>query len=889
MTDNSNQTPNQDNSALYVSTHEPQARPAPALETGVVLWIRQNLFGSLTDAALTIGGAFLIIATLMGITTWIVQQANWYSITVNFRQFMLGFYEPEHEWRVTITALYSVFFIGAAVAIWIRQIARAMLIAMIVTFIGAIIFPILIISTFNLPSYYVAAGNIDVVSGSSTEVPINRLAFTVREGEVVTIQLAEELTSGDESLAAMSGFVDRASNTLRNAAQGRLDAIERAAWLEETLQKDSESEEVPLLTEGHRTDYTEELAVYEEPQAVIDTFNINNVPIQVTIYDGSTGEPITETTVLTSPDDVLEVTFPEDGWYILEKVVADGGEGISVLQMFGIYPVLQSTTIDQEVGGFVDSFARMTDTYRELEEPPEDSSDPIALMVLNENQYRGERSLNDYLRVYVAPFLLKVGLDVSIVMLVTIFGYFVAVMLAGSEGTNLATIATGSLALLAIILWTVVQIGHPIHISVRKIYTEFLYPDANIFWVFLVALVFAGGLGYAVLRATMPRTGKDASSWFTSIGLGLMPIVFWIMVNGMYAITAVMWLMVLSMIFVSLLIYQLGREHGWTEIPFAVAIVAYTAYVAVLWISGGFDLPRFLTIFTLAIDPAGVPRFILWLSIIPMLFAAFSGIGLHIPGEGIKARWAVYGSLAIELFIISAGMALSGYVSIETEWALQPSDPRGWGGLLLTMALTIYGIIIAFPLGVSLALGRRSDLPVIKQLCTAYIELVRGSPLIAVLFFVQLLIPLLHPELPDVTNTYRALVAVIAFSAAYLAENVRGGLQSLPPGQNEAAKALGLTAYQSTILITLPQALRAVIPALVGQFISLFKDTSLVAIVGLFDLVKIAQSVAVQPEFFGTRLEGLFFISLLYFVFSYVMSYVSRLLEASGSGSTRRM
>jgi general L-amino acid transport system permease protein len=217
------------------------------------------------------------------------------------------------------------------------------------------------------------------------------------------------------------------------------------------------------------------------------------------------------------------------------------------------------------------------------------------------------------------------------------------------------------------------------------------------------------------------------------------------------------------------------------------------------------------------------------------------------------------------------------------------TDPRRWGGLLLAAILTIFGIIFAFPLGVGLALGRRSQLPAIKYLCTLFIEIVRGTPFIVVLFMMQLMIPLVSPKLAEIPNAHRALIATVVFVAAYLAENVRGGLQSLPPGQEEAAKALGLSNWQTTIFITLPQALRAVIPALVGQFISMFKDTSLVAIVGLIDLTGIVNSVVVQAEFIGTRREGLLFITIIYFGFSYVMSYVSRQIEASGSGAARRI
>lgn len=217
------------------------------------------------------------------------------------------------------------------------------------------------------------------------------------------------------------------------------------------------------------------------------------------------------------------------------------------------------------------------------------------------------------------------------------------------------------------------------------------------------------------------------------------------------------------------------------------------------------------------------------------------------------------------------------------------TDTRRWGGLLLTVMLTVVGIIASFPLGVALALGRRSDLPVISTASTLYIEFVRGVPLITVLFMAQLLVPLINPSLAEIPNVFRAMIGIILFSAAYLAENVRGGLQSVPYGQEEAAKAVGMAGWQIIMFITLPQALRAVIPALVGQFISLFKDTTLVAIVGLFDLLGIAETVVAQTEFLGLRRETFIFITLIFFVFSYAMGYISRRLEESGSGAARRV
>lgn len=202
-----------------------------------------------------------------------------------------------------------------------------------------------------------------------------------------------------------------------------------------------------------------------------------------------------------------------------------------------------------------------------------------------------------------------------------------------------------------------------------------------------------------------------------------------------------------------------------------------------------------------------------------------------------------------------------------------------WGGLLLTFLLTVVGILFSFPLGVLLALGRRSELPIVRWVSVAYIELVRGVPLITILFMAQLMLPLFLPTGWTVDRVIRAMVGITLFSAAYLAENVRGGLQAIPRGQFEAAHALGLSGAQAMIFIILPQALRLVIPILVGQFIAVFKDTALVAIVGLLDLLGIAKTVLAQPQFLGLQREVYVFISLIYWTLSYGMSYLSQKLE----------
>ncbi|MFQ3663830.1 MAG: amino acid ABC transporter permease [Chloroflexaceae bacterium] len=208
-----------------------------------------------------------------------------------------------------------------------------------------------------------------------------------------------------------------------------------------------------------------------------------------------------------------------------------------------------------------------------------------------------------------------------------------------------------------------------------------------------------------------------------------------------------------------------------------------------------------------------------------------------------------------------------------------------WGGLMLTMILAISGIVLSFPLGVLLALGRRSNLPVIKWFCVAYIELIRGVPLVTVLFMASLMLPLFLPAEVRVDAVVRAIVAVTLFSAAYLAENVRGGLQAIPRGQVEAARALGLNVVQTTLLITLPQALRAVIPVLVGQFIALFKDTSLVVIIGLMDLLGAAQAIYTQPQWLGIPggvwRETFFVVAGIYWIFSFTMSRAARQIETN--------
>ena len=270
----------------------------------------------------------------------------------------------------------------------------------------------------------------------------------------------------------------------------------------------------------------------------------------------------------------------------------------------------------------------------------------------------------------------------------------------------------------------------------------------------------------------------------------------------------------------------------------------------------------------------------LWLLANPVAVALGYGLGL------LLRRWRRAGLAALLAWLLGFGVTwvlLQGfrkvaglpYVSMESSW----------GGLLLTFVLSIVGIVLSFPIGVLLALGRRSELPAVRILSIIFIEVVRGVPLVTVLFMANIMLPLFLPEQIRIERVVRAMAGMLLFSAAYTAENVRAGLQSIPEGQIEAAKALGLRGYQTTFLIVLPQALRLVIPANVGQFIALFKDTSLVAIIGLLDLLNIGRSVLAQPDFMGLQREVFLFIALIYGIFSYAMSYGSyRLEKALGLG-----
>jgi general L-amino acid transport system permease protein len=247
------------------------------------------------------------------------------------------------------------------------------------------------------------------------------------------------------------------------------------------------------------------------------------------------------------------------------------------------------------------------------------------------------------------------------------------------------------------------------------------------------------------------------------------------------------------------------------------------------------------------------------------------GRRLNISALSIGIAWAISPIIMVILIAGFSGSEL-----------LPPVATTSWGGLLVTFILAFGGILLSFPIGLLLALGRRSNLPVVKALSTVFIETIRGVPLVTLLFMFSVILALFLPENARLDRLLRALMAMTVFSSAYMAENIRGGLQSISPGQYEAANALGMSGFQTMTFIILPQAIRAVIPTIIGQFIALFKDTTLVVIVSINDLLGIGQSVlGADPDFLLADAEVFLFVAAIYWVFSYVLSAAGRNIETA--------
>ncbi len=315
------------------------------------------------------------------------------------------------------------------------------------------------------------------------------------------------------------------------------------------------------------------------------------------------------------------------------------------------------------------------------------------------------------------------------------------------------------------------------------------------------------------------------------------------------------------------------------SVPFkrlnAIALLGIFPIVAFILLTGGnLELGGFL----FGVGPAMLPdqdvgAFLIDLGIfIAVVCAALVGLGIVL---GITLG-GVAQMIGLALAVIGGVVALCGI-----DFGLVHVETRQWGGLLVTLVIAIVGIVASLPIGILLALGRRSDMPTVSLACTGFIEFWRGIPLITVLFMSSVMFPLFLPEGVNFDKLLRALIGVTLFSSAYMAEVIRGGLQAIPKGQFEGANALGLSYWQSMRLIILPQAIKHVIPGIVNSFIALFKDTTLVLIIGLFDLLGAVQNSFTDANW-STPVQshtGYLFAGIIFWVFCFSMSQYSYFLE----------
>ena len=373
-------------------------------------------------------------------------------------------------------------------------------------------------------------------------------------------------------------------------------------------------------------------------------------------------------------------------------------------------------------------------------------------------------------------------------------------------------------------------------------------------------------------------------NWASTLATLLMAVLGLIVVRGMveWVLFAADWGVIVTNLQL-LLIGQYPRDQVWRLWLVLLVMGAVAGLSWGVWVKYARKGATALVVglpFLLALLPYDPLTRALWASLGLVTLGAYL-LGSRFPRQ--LRRAALVGWLA---FIPVAMVLIYG---LGDDTVLPTVATNIWGGLLLTLIIAGIGLTVSFPIGVVLAVGRRSKYPVIRAACIVYIELIRAVPLITVLFMAQTMIPLFLPETISIDRVMRAIIAFTIFSAAYMAENVRGGLQAVPKGQYEAAAAVGLGGYQSMRLIILPQALRSIIPILTASVIAGFRDTSLVLILGLLDLLGIAKATLAQPAFLGRHIEVYSFLAAVYWFISYGISYVGLLIEERmGVGAEKR-
>ena len=1123
---------NADAGQSIINYDDEPARPPPKLEVGLAGWMRQNLFSSPADIVVTIVTSLLILGLLIGFFDWAIRSANWFAIINNQRLFMMLSFEPIFEWRLALTVLLAALLTGMSLAAWARRSVRVLASISLGTVVIVGVLPPIIEATIEQPRSYFTAGNVDIVDRATALKPQAELAFIAQAGETVSVSLALDEVVDIETLSRLSGFSDRGSNALGNAALNRIEqraktgetfdqmasgeltesleertrlnirtftrtndmlastrnyvarigeqlgaagseAGELRFWLgrleraakgldprEETILAQAEavddavkilsvndvipadlrdavdqltatilaSEQLEDLGETLILQLSEDLIGKPDqanddeelirplprettflrdlfvrlltPQSVVDLYQLGQTPMAVAILDAQSREALAEG-VLGGAGDEVAYEIPADGWYILSKNAAEGEEGSTILAATGIYPIVERTLSATE-----SQFVRLTDNELVVTESrPQRDGKSIPVAVLIDNQFRGRRDLQTYLIHFIPPFFEQVEALLIPFLITVAWGFILGRAAAHLLGENSvfnnrrsrATVLAWSMTPLLILLLYFALLDGPGAIT-------------GVVGVFLrIAVAFGAVLAVRRAEAWLNQNnrGEDAEGSTNRLlvyGWGAYPLIMFALASGIGGLSGatlgstvggLIWLLLMYLVglnfrgpqgyvlLVGGFFLQIAQAFlinlvwdGWYTEPslslllwLALAVIGVMAGISGARLNGAMDLAikrygyligciafAFVLLNTNVTSAAGDSSaallagvaFLLWIAwmffsgatkwtsnriIIGLLLLtflwmqSFTGVdrwstiyfvvwlagGVVVFKRGERAQvdkrmelGALGGSLfnryplpAIATVVVAwlaalwiipgiiAGLGAQGALQVSPDDLLPLSDKRLWGGLMITMQLTVLGIAASFPIGLALALGRRSRLAVVKYTCILYIELVRGVPLITILFLASLLVPLVDPNLAAIDQAVRAWVAFTMFSAAYLAENVRGGLQSIDRGQTEAAQAIGLSNWQTTLFILLPQALRAVIPALVGQFISLFKDTSLVFIVGLADILGVASRVVAQAEFLQKRQETFLYVAILFFVFSYIMSYISRKIEATGSGAVR--
>lgn len=1123
--------PTVDASKTIIFHAEEPPQPPSRAEVGILGWLRQNLFGSPSDTIVSVLVALLIVALTVSFLGWTVRSGNWFAIINNQRLLMMESFESIYEWRLAIVVLLAAFLTGISLAAW-GQVAARLLTPLALTVIVAVsILPPLIDGGVSQPKSYFTAGNVDIIDRASTLTPQRSLAFIAAAGETVSVSLALDEVADIETLRDLSGFSDRGTNALANAANNRIEqqhavgetfdsmlsreltetleertrlnirtfmrtndmlasthkfvagmgaeltqgdvAIEKLRWwlvrlkeaarttepnvdaildaavpLEDGIRNLSVSRALPIYLHDSFAALTSATLASEQleelgellvlhlsedligkpaqrddeeklinpsareaaflrdmfvrlltPQSVLELYQLGQTPMQVAIRDARSLETLADG-VLSAAGDQVTFTIPRDGWYIFSKNAAEGHRGSAILAAYGIHPIIERTLSPTE-----SRYVRVNDDALVVTaaRPQVDGSN-IPYVALIDNQFRGLRDFPTFLIHFIPSFFRQVEALLPFFITVVwgfVFGRIMAHLLgkqsAFDEPLNRLVVLAWALAPLLVLLayFAIVAGGglsevarvalqlaaafglvelarrceawlirnYPGEDAEGSLNRPLLYSWAAFPLVMYVMASGVGGLSGAALGGGLAGLLWLLAMRFIGLlyrgglaGAALLAGGFFLPLLGGHIINLVwpgwvteplsslgLWLGLVALGLLAGHLGELLRSHlplsvkragyllGWLAIFFTVldtntlagegmasllAALAFALWMGWMFFGGalqwnsnriiiGLLLLTFLWLQTWTLlDRASSALFIVWLAVGAYEFrrgelgqgayksrkrpagGLLRGLGSS-PQLGLALVFLLWLAALVLVPSLVTGLEAQGILQTSAADLLPLSDKRLWGGLMLTMQLTILGVGASFPIGVALALGRRSSLPVVKTACILYIEAVRGVPLITVLFMATLLVPLIDPTLATIEGAVRAWVGITMFSAAYLAENVRGGLQSIGRGQMEAAQAIGLSTWQTTLHILLPQALRAVIPALVGQFISLFKDTSLVYIVGLAEILGIAQRVVAQPEYLQRRQETFLYVAIIFFVFSYLMSYISRKVEATGSGAVR--